>query len=80
MKNLCLIIKITTKLIKRKSQQYNSPYLSQLLNIMFQYKSEVQIICAKEIIFIFPWIFEYGNSAILELGIMGTKSITVCWT
>ena len=74
MKNLCLIIKITTKLIKRKSQQYNSPYLSQLLNIMFQYKSEVQIICAKEI----PWIFEYGNSAILELGIMGTKSITVC--
>jgi hypothetical protein len=27
----------------------------------------------------FSWIFEYGNSVILGLGIMGTKSITVCW-
>jgi hypothetical protein len=26
----------------------------------------------------FPWIFEYGNSVILELGKMGAKSITVC--
>jgi hypothetical protein len=25
----------------------------------------------------FPWIFEYGNSVILELGKMGAKSITV---
>ena len=54
MKNLCLIIKITTKLIKRKSQQYNSPYLSQLLNIMFQYKSEVQFLS-----FVLKKLFSY---------------------
>ena len=32
------------KLITRKSQQYNSPYLSQLLNIIFQYQSEVEFL------------------------------------
>jgi hypothetical protein len=29
------------------------------------------------IIVTFPWIFEYGNSIILELGIMGAKLTTV---
>jgi hypothetical protein len=30
--------------INCKSRQYNSPYLSQLLNITFQYKSEVKFL------------------------------------
>ena len=38
--NLCLIIKITTKQITCKSQQNNSLYLSQVLNITFKYKPE----------------------------------------
>ena len=36
--NLCLFIKITTKQITCKNQQNNSPYLSKVLNITFQYK------------------------------------------
>ena len=60
-----------------KSQQYNSPYLSHLLNITFQYKSEFQFLSfvPQKLNVRFPWIFEYRDSTILELGIMRTKSI-----
>ena len=79
MKNVCLFIKITTKQITRKSQHNNSPYLSQVLNITFQYKPEFEFLFVPyKFIVAFPWIFEYGNSVILELGKMGAKSMTVC--
>ena len=65
-----------------KSLQYNSPYLSQLLNIIFNInrRSNSFHFVPQKCIVTFPWIFEYGNSAILELDIMGTKLITFCWT
>ena len=60
-----------------KNQQSNSPYLSRVLkhNFSINQSSNSYHLCHKKII---VWIFEYGNSVILELGKMGAKSITVC--
>ena len=56
-----------------KSKQYNSPYLLQLLNITFQYKSEFQFLslCHKKLLSNFPeylsmakcysWVVHHGN-------------------
>jgi hypothetical protein len=45
-----------------KSQQYNSPYLLQLLNITFQYKSEFQFLSfvSKKLLSNFPGYLSMG--------------------
>ena len=61
-----------------KSQQYNSPYLSQLLNITFQYKSEFQFLSfmPKTLLSDFPGYLIMGMSY-SGVGHNAVKSMTV---